>query len=233
MNKWFDKEIQNRGEGGHDPEEDARACAELLKAKMKNGPSFGHFQVDIENILERMGRAAAQSQSSSNGVRTAVVDYGTPSTWLGSKATSTVACTNDDDVVNGIEDLIGTHQFIFGRMMELSEALGWSVKKPSLSTILPSTPATGNTTEPTFPPASPAPEESMEAGTTPSKPVEEVFQCLNDNLTRLHRSLPPSTAFILFSGHGDPKKMAELNRKRYVWETAIKEGEFSQLYLHF
>ena len=39
--KWCGREIQNRGEGGHDPEEDARACLDLLKKKVENGmPPF-------------------------------------------------------------------------------------------------------------------------------------------------------------------------------------------------
>jgi DNA polymerase III epsilon subunit-like protein len=38
-NKWCGREIQTRGEGGHDPEEDARACLELLKKKVANGSS--------------------------------------------------------------------------------------------------------------------------------------------------------------------------------------------------
>lgn len=35
--KWCGREIQNKGEGGHDPEEDARACMELLRKKVENG----------------------------------------------------------------------------------------------------------------------------------------------------------------------------------------------------
>jgi RNA exonuclease len=35
--KWCGREIQTRGEGGHDPEEDARACLDLLKNKMTHG----------------------------------------------------------------------------------------------------------------------------------------------------------------------------------------------------
>jgi RNA exonuclease 1 len=35
--KWCGREIQNRGEGGHDPEEDARACLDLLIKKVENG----------------------------------------------------------------------------------------------------------------------------------------------------------------------------------------------------
>ena len=35
--KWCGREIQNRGEGGHDPEEDARACVDLLRKKVEHG----------------------------------------------------------------------------------------------------------------------------------------------------------------------------------------------------
>ena len=35
--KWLGRTIQDRGPGGHDPEEDARASVNLLKAKIKNG----------------------------------------------------------------------------------------------------------------------------------------------------------------------------------------------------
>jgi RNA exonuclease 1 len=118
MNKWANKDIQTRGEGGHDPEEDARACIDLMRLKLKNGKGFGLFMVDVENILERMGRGGGKT------LKTAVVDYGKPSTWLGSKATSTVACTCDEDVVTGMKEMVHNHQFVFGRMLELSEGLG-------------------------------------------------------------------------------------------------------------
>lgn len=35
--KWCGREIQTRGDGGHDPEEDARACLDLLNKKIENG----------------------------------------------------------------------------------------------------------------------------------------------------------------------------------------------------
>jgi RNA exonuclease 1 len=35
--KWLNRYIQNRGDGGHDPEEDARACLDLLRKKVENG----------------------------------------------------------------------------------------------------------------------------------------------------------------------------------------------------
>jgi RNA exonuclease 1 len=35
--KWLNRTIQDRGLGGHDPEEDALACVDLLEVKVKNG----------------------------------------------------------------------------------------------------------------------------------------------------------------------------------------------------
>lgn len=45
--KWCGREIQNRGEGGHDPEEDARACVDLLKKKIDNGMTITITTISI------------------------------------------------------------------------------------------------------------------------------------------------------------------------------------------
>ena len=117
--KWCRREIQNRGEGGHDPEEDARACLELLKKKVENGPGYGEFKTDQESIFERIARSTR-----SGGVKTAVVDHGTPGNWHGAKATASVACKTDEDVVGGVIEMLPNNQFIFGRLLELSDACG-------------------------------------------------------------------------------------------------------------
>jgi RNA exonuclease 1 len=52
--KWCEREIQTRGEGGHDPEEDARACLDLLKKKVENGVSYTaliHTMANLDMIL--------------------------------------------------------------------------------------------------------------------------------------------------------------------------------------
>ena len=136
--KWCGREIQNRGEGGHDPEEDARACLDLLKKKVDNGtsciklsdiehlhthfthagPGFGEFKVDFESIFERMSRAR------NGAVSSIVVDHGNPANWHGSKATTTIACKTDDEVLEGLLGAIPSHTFAFGRFTALADALG-------------------------------------------------------------------------------------------------------------
>ncbi|CAL1697832.1 unnamed protein product [Somion occarium] len=193
--KWCGREIQNRGEGGHDPEEDARACLDLLKKKVENGPGFGEFKTDYESIFERMSRARGGT------VHSAVVDRGNPSTWHGGKATTTVGCKSDDEVLSGLLDVVQNHTFTFGRFTALADALGWIVNRSS------------NEPQPESTPTERSPAD-----------VEEVLTNLNTQLTELYSALPSRTAVVIFSGHSDPRKMAELNARKSAFETAVRMG---------
>ncbi|KAM6501517.1 ribonuclease H [Amanita muscaria] len=197
--KWCNRDIQNRGEGGHDPEEDARACVELLKKKLDMGPGFGEFKVDYESIFERMSRSTRRSSAA---VRSAVVDYGNPQMMHGAKATTTVGCTSDDEVLKALVDIVPSHHFAFGRFMALGDVLGWTTSKPT----------------PDAPPPTPAPPPEREK-------VVETLTTLNVRLKTLHASLPPRTAFIIITGHSDPRRMALLNARKMAFETAIRQGK--------
>jgi len=61
----------------------------------------------------------------------------------------------------------------------------------------------------------------------PPSPEElvPVLTALNGHLQNLHRALPPRTAFVIFTGHSDPRKMALLNARRTAFETAYREGK--------
>ena len=124
--KWCGRKIQTRGEGGHDPEEDARACLDLLKKKLEEGPGFGEFKTDYESIFERMGRATWRGGGGgvTRGIKSAVVDHGNPGVMHGSKADTALGCKTDDEVLEGVLNVIPSHQFTFGRFMALSSALG-------------------------------------------------------------------------------------------------------------
>lgn len=61
--KWCGREIQNRGEGGHDPEEDARACVDLLRKKVDNGElSLPATSVRVLTIAARSGIRRVQGR---------------------------------------------------------------------------------------------------------------------------------------------------------------------------
>jgi RNA exonuclease 1 len=137
--KWCGREIQMRGEGGHDPEEDARACLDLLKKKIENGelfiyllhlhpinfllgPGFGEFKTDYESIFERMARSVGRGGPGS--IRSAVVDHGNPAVMHGAKANTVIACTNDGEVLEGLMQVIPGHEFTFGRFTAVADGLG-------------------------------------------------------------------------------------------------------------
>ncbi|KAH8102678.1 hypothetical protein BXZ70DRAFT_929419 [Cristinia sonorae] len=195
--KWCGREIQNRGEGGHDPEEDARACLDLLKKKVDNGAGFGEFKMDYESIFERLSRAK------SGAIRSAVVDRGNPSSWHGSKATTTVACKSDDDVLTGLLDAAPSHNFIFGRFTGLADASGWIVNR-----------TTGDVAQ------DPPSEERI-----PPADIPAALSAINSNLEKLYATLPARTALVIFTGHSDPRRMAELNARKNAFETAIRTGK--------
>ncbi|KAJ3558462.1 hypothetical protein NM688_g908 [Phlebia brevispora] len=195
--KWCGREIQNRGEGGHDPEEDARACIDLLRKKVENGPGFGEFKIDFESIFERMSRAR-------NGtVTSAVVDHGQPAIWHGSKASTTVACKSDDEVLQGLLDIIHSHTFAFGRFTEVADRLGWITSKSSPESVA---------------------DSMLPSLSTAEADITEVLSSLDTRLHKLYEAVPARTALVIFTGHSDPRRMAELNSRKSAFEQAIRSG---------
>ncbi|GAA5898716.1 hypothetical protein JCM8208_004739 [Rhodotorula glutinis] len=213
--KWLKKEIQaavanaeDGTVGGHDSEEDARTAIELVRLKMEKGPGFGEFVTDQETIFERIGRGQDPKTS-------AVVDHGTPGQWHGAKATTAIACSNDDEVLQGMLDSVDKHDLTIGRFMDLSHTLGWS--QPSSSAKPASSDATATTADG---PAEPS-TESLDAA----------FAGLDKRLRDLHAALPPLTALIVFTGHSSPVGMSRLAAKKSrcdkVWKTT-KQSEIAE-----
>ncbi|GAA6010894.1 hypothetical protein JCM11491_004588 [Sporobolomyces phaffii] len=216
--KWLKKEIQKTHVvpeggvvaaaapapvGGHDSEEDARTCVELLNLKMDKGPGFGEFVTDQETIFERLARGQDPKTS-------VVVDHGTPGQWHGAKATTAVSCQNDDDVLQGVLDNVEQHDLTIARFMDLSHALGWSQTSASEST------SNG---------AAAKGEGEGERDVSAA-----AYAALDRRLAALHAALPPLTALIIFTGHGDPRAMAELAAKKarfdHLWRT-VKQSEIA------
>ncbi|KAL1743792.1 hypothetical protein HDZ31DRAFT_40140 [Schizophyllum fasciatum] len=197
--KWCAREIQARGEGGHDPEEDARACAELLRRKLAGGPEYGTFRVDWESIFERMARSTRFGAG-----RAAVVDHGNPALH-GAKAATAVACATDEDVLAGLLGAIPAHKFVYGRFTELADTLGWITARA----------------EKGGPPA----EEAPAPKAPPTRAaVDAALGALNARLAAVHAALPARTALVVFTGHEDPQRMVALGRKRGAWEAAVRQG---------
>ncbi|KAN0141708.1 hypothetical protein V8E53_000170 [Lactarius tabidus] len=227
--KWLGRVIQERGPGGHNPEEDARACMDLLKAKIKNGPGYGEFRADFEPILARIARSHPRNRGSNGGrTRTAIVDHGNPGAWHGTSATApatTVACANDAEVLDGLVGALDSHEFIFGRLMGLADALGWIT--PKVDAVVAEKTENQNLTGDaagtkieSSEVAPPAPDDSN------GNALFTAVTNLNDHLTTLHAALAPRTALLLFSGHSDPRSMSTLSARRAGYQV-IQQGKES------
>jgi RNA exonuclease 1 len=48
---------------------------------------------------------------------------------------------------------------------------------------------------------------------------------LNAQLTSLHAALPPRTAFLLFSGHSDPRSMSALATRRAQYQAQASQNQ--------
>ncbi|KAF9067521.1 hypothetical protein BDP27DRAFT_1422812 [Rhodocollybia butyracea] len=120
--------IHIRGEGGHDPEEDARATMELVRKKVENGREFGEFKADMEGLFERIGRAVKRSSwaagTGGEKIRTAVIDHGNPGMMHESKASTCLGCKDDEEVVKNFVDVVESDDFVLVRLMGLAGVLG-------------------------------------------------------------------------------------------------------------
>ncbi|GAA5954462.1 hypothetical protein JCM8115_004597 [Rhodotorula mucilaginosa] len=217
--KWLKKEIQTKTgeEGGHDSEEDARTAIELVKLKMDKGPGFGEFVNDQETIFERIGRGQDPKTS-------AVVDHGTPGQWHGAKATTTVACKNDDEILQGLLDSVESHDLTIGRFMELSHTLAWSQSSTGPAKPPAAADANGDAA------STVAPEDDVAADEPALPTADAALAALNDRLKRLHAALPPLTALIVFTGQSSPLEMSRLAAKKAkfdrLWKT-VKQSEIA------
>jgi hypothetical protein len=92
------------------------------------GPGYGEFRTDYEPILARIARSQSRHHGPNGaGARTAIVDHGNPGAWHGTSAAApatTVGCTNDAEVFDGVLSVLDSHEFVFARLMGLANALG-------------------------------------------------------------------------------------------------------------
>ena len=92
------------------------------------GPGYGEFRTDYEPILARIARSHSRHHGpNGGGARAAIVDHGNPGAWHGTSAAApatTVGCTNDGEVLDGVLSALDSHEFVFARLMGLANALG-------------------------------------------------------------------------------------------------------------
>ncbi|KAI9798984.1 MAG: hypothetical protein M1833_004337 [Piccolia ochrophora] len=204
--KYLSREIQKgHGSSGHDSIEDATASLDLVKQKCERGPAWGTFEASTESIFKRLARsprpsAGAPTTTDRPGRTSAVVDWGHSHSTTGAPATVSISCASDAEVVSNT-------------ILAATGSPSPSSQQSPPSTSSPITlPATG--VDFTF-----ARLRELEAfrgfWNAPDHPTTNAASTLTSavaqtttHLRAIHKALPPCTAFIVYSGSGDPRPMA-------------------------
>jgi RNA exonuclease 1 len=227
--RYLSSSIQNKGNEGHNSVEDASACLELLKQKCERGPLWGSSQTNAESIFKRLGQS--NRPKSSGGSRTgAVIDWGDPTRGHGGQAQLAIGCQSDSDIIEGIERAVKGQaegkegatekvDFIWGRLRELELVRGWwqDARSADVETI-----RQGAMKRLGYSPE----DEGEDAELTGTRLGVAVARTVDD-IVKVFDSLPRCTAFIVYSGTGDPREIHRLTamRQQYQSEYATKNWD--------
>ncbi|KAL5427173.1 hypothetical protein PMIN06_002207 [Paraphaeosphaeria minitans] len=230
--KFLRKDIQ-KGSDGHDSIEDAKTCLHLVQQKCERGPRWGTSETNAESIFKRLERAHRPKSSEAKRAG-AMVDWGNPNQGPGAQAKVAIGCESDADVVQGIKHALsdlavgknGTTEpidFVFARLRELELVRGWWDD--------------GRASEE----AKARRQAALERlGLSPDSDEEVTEEALGKevaktvgNIVQTYDALPPCTAFIVYSGTGDPREVRRLrqlherHRNEYRtqnWDSITKWG---------
>ncbi|EMC93235.1 hypothetical protein BAUCODRAFT_36908 [Baudoinia panamericana UAMH 10762] len=208
--KYLSREIQKgHGKTGHDSIEDAKACLDLVKQKCEKGKAWGTPEASGESIFKRLARTNRPKRdkvhpSGEDEPRMgAVVDWGDPARGYGGQAKVTIGCESDAEVVAGVERAtkgddtnavvpLGGCDFTWARLRELEAFRGWWDKSKLVD--------------------SDALRSSTQAASV-EETLASVVKQTAENVQAIYDSLPPCTAFIVYSGSGSPIELRELTWK--------------------
>jgi RNA exonuclease 1 len=218
--KYLNREVQKGGGtmNGHDSIEDAKTCLDLIKKKCEKGKAWAAGDVQGENLFKRLARAGTAYRATAGpqatgglptGKTSAAVDWGDVTRSACNAATVTISCKSDAEVEAGIIRAVkgdpdglevpgGGVDFVWARMRELEARQGWWNRNK----LIPED-------------AGGPPSVPSDSDTSPSVPsLEECLSTLTNRLKRIYDALPPCTAFIVFSGTGDPREVGRLQAMR-------------------
>ncbi|KAI9819592.1 MAG: hypothetical protein M1827_007042 [Pycnora praestabilis] len=237
--KYLSREIQKgHGTAGHDSIEDARACLDLVKQKCEKGPRWGTSEAAGESIFKRLGRAPASSRLGSRitaegGRFGAVVDWGQPERSFGSLAKICIGCANDEEVVEGVKIAVngdadgkivsgGGVDFVWGRLRQLEARRGWwtGYRKPEHAEL-----SRNNSDDDTNKNG----DASNGSSNSITGALEATVSKTIKDISTIYEALPLCTAFIVYSGTGDPRDMYRLQAVQQQFKKEYATKKWDQL----
>lgn len=224
--RYLNREIQQgHGSTGHNSIEDARACLDLVKQKCEKGKAWGTSEASGESLFKRMSRAIRPKRFKANPIgddepRTgAVVDWGDPMRGFGSTAKIAIGCESDAEVVAGIKRALAGDErgdkmpkdgvdFVWARMRELEARQGWWNRSKLVDSD-----ALRNAT----------------AESSADTPLADVVAQTVKYIEEVYEALPPCTAFVVYSGSGDPRELAEMQALHTKHKQEYKTKKWDEL----
>lgn len=255
--RYLNREIQ-KGHGttgagaGHDSIEDSRTCLDLVKQKCEKGPQWGTNDSAGENLFKRLARAGVRYKNQggagprpigdSGGKSTAAVDWGDPSKGPGAPADVVIGCRSDEDIMQGVIRAVkgdpdgayvpgGGVDFVWARMRELESLKGWWNSNKTVAQD-----AAAAVADPTVD-LNPA-IEAEAAASHPADPngppqldisIPEATAALATRIRTIYEALPPCTAFIVYSGSGDPRDMSRLQSMHRTYRREYETKKWDEL----
>jgi RNA exonuclease 1 len=228
--KYLHREVQ-KGTTGHDSVEDARTCLDLVKQKCEKGPTWGTGDTNAESIFKRLGRSTRPK--SNNETRSgAVIDWGEPNRGHGNQARVSIGCQSDAEVVEAIdcalkgravgrEGATESVDFVWARLRELELSRGWwdDAKSADVETIRQSALQRLNLSREDT--DADVEVKGSELGDAVSRTIKHIAQ--------IYDSLPRCTAFIVYSGTGDPREVRRLQSMQQQYRREYQTKNWDNL----
>lgn len=191
------------------------------------------------------------------GKSSAMIDWGEPKKGPGSASSFPIGCHSDEEVMQGVIRAVkgdldgklipgGGVDFVWARFRELEALKGWwnnnkqanadnannsalandapAEAKDNNSTEIKDTAMTETPTEIATLPSLPPPVKLDE-----NKSIDVATKELTVRLKQIYDSLPPCTAFIIYSGSGDPREMSRLQTMQATFKREYKIKKWDEL----
>lgn len=190
-----------------------------------------------------------------NGKSSAAIDWGDPKKGAGAAATYAIGCKNDEEVINNVIRAVqgdsdgkeipgGGVDFTFGRLRELEALKGWwNNNKTIAAEQATKAEQPGQTLGPQdsevsaslkakntdAPPSSASLPPPAHSALDPNTSIVTATATLTRRLSQIYAALPPCTAFIVYSGSGDPREMSRLQAMQAQFKREYKIKKWDQL----
>lgn len=193
------------------------------------------------------------STDESKGRSSAAVDWGDPKKGSGAAATVAIGCASDADVTEGVKravngDLDGAYvpgggvDFVWARLRELEALKGWWNSNrlvaaaaaegpiPDATVTDEASPAVGADVDPALADKAAASKlAALSVSPPPATSIQEATATLSARIYEIYKALPPCTAFIVYSGSGDPREMSRLQNMQQTFKREFKVKKWDQL----